>query len=114
MRSFFYTNNEVYLNLITPLNDFALKDTKSTKEAVGFNKYNVFTTSLLKKKPEASAELYKHLEYTDYCSKFTVFVSINLVGFFYLLSIFNSNAKLSFYVFFYNVFLYLFYIVSFR
>lgn len=81
LRTLFYRNNQIFLNLITPLGNFRVKDQKTTKEAVGFNDHSVFTLAqAAKKKVDGGAELYKQLEYIDYCSKFTVNVRLSRVS----------------------------------
>lgn len=76
LRTLLYRNNQIFLNLVTPLGNFRVKDPKTTKETVGFNNYNVFTLAqAAKKKADGGAELHKQLEFIDYCSKFTVNVS---------------------------------------
>lgn len=73
LRTLFYRDNQIFLNLITPLGNFRVKDPKTTKETVGFNSHNVFTLAqAAKKKVDGGAELHKQLEYVDYCSRFTV------------------------------------------
>lgn len=76
MRTLFYRNDQIFLNLVTPLGNFRVKDPKTTKETVGFNNHDVFTLGqAAKKKVDGGAELHKQLEYVDYCSRFTVTVS---------------------------------------
>lgn len=72
MRTVLFRNNQISLNLFTPLESFSVKDIKKTKDVVGFNDENVFTVSQAKKKPEGAAELYKDLLYDDYCADFTI------------------------------------------
>lgn len=73
LRTLFYRNNQIFLNLVTPLGNFRVKDQKTTKETVGFNAHSVFTLAqAAKKKVDGGAELHKQLEYVDYCSRFTV------------------------------------------
>lgn len=72
LRTLLYKHDLIKLNLITPFDDLTVKDTKKTKDVVGFNNNNVFTISQAKKKPEGSSELYKDLQYHDYCVDFTV------------------------------------------
>lgn len=85
LRTYLYRNNLIKLNLITPFEEFNLKDTKKTKDVVGFNDENVFTLSQGKKKPEGASDLYKDLQYDDFCVDFTlknggnVFISDNFV-----------------------------------
>lgn len=78
LRTLFYRNNQIFLNLVTPLGNFRVKDPKTTKETVGYNSHNVFTLAQAGKKKTdgAGAELHKQLEYVDYCSRFTVNVSV--------------------------------------
>lgn len=59
------------MNLISPLKDLKVKDDKNTKDLMGFNDHHVFTISQGKKKG-VSAELYKDLEYNDFCVDFTI------------------------------------------
>ncbi|KAJ8950746.1 hypothetical protein NQ318_011239 [Aromia moschata] len=86
LRSLMYRNNQISLNLITPFEGLSLKDSKKTKDVVGFNDERVFTISQARKKPEGAAELYKDLQYDDYCVDFTiknrgnVFVTDNFVS----------------------------------
>lgn len=76
LRTLLYRNNQIFLNLVTPLGNFRVKDPKTTKETVGFNSHSVFTLAqAAKKKADGNADLHKQLEYVDYCSKFTVNVS---------------------------------------
>lgn len=78
-RTLLYRNNQIFLNLVTPLGNFRVKDPKTTKETVGFNSHNVFALgAAAKKKADAGAELHKDLEYVDFCSRFTVNVSFPL------------------------------------
>ncbi|KAJ8916580.1 hypothetical protein NQ315_000224 [Exocentrus adspersus] len=72
LRTILYKNNLVSLNLFTPLQGFSLKDAKKSKDVIGFNEEHVFTVSQAKKKPEGTAELYKELQYDDYCVDFTI------------------------------------------
>ncbi|KAJ8984123.1 hypothetical protein NQ317_017333 [Molorchus minor] len=76
----------VTLNLITPFEELNVKDPKKTKDVIGFNDEKVFTFTQGKKKPDGTAELYKELQYEDYCVDFTiknrgnVFVADNFVS----------------------------------
>ncbi|CAH0549657.1 unnamed protein product [Brassicogethes aeneus] len=72
LRTLFFRNNQIHLNLITPFDSLTVKDAKKSKDVVGFNKHNVFTMSQGKKKPEGSSELHKDLEYNDFCVDFTI------------------------------------------
>nr|CAI5824604.1 unnamed protein product [Callosobruchus analis] len=70
LRALLYKDNKISLNLVTPFHGLNVKDVKKTKDVIGFNNDHVFTIS--NKKPEGTAELYKDLEYSDYCADFTV------------------------------------------
>lgn len=72
LRTILFKNNQISLNLITPLEELSLKDNKKAKDVIGFNDNQVFTISEAKKKPEGSAELYKDLDYDDFCVDFTI------------------------------------------
>uniref|UniRef100_V5GSP6 Apolipophorin n=1 Tax=Anoplophora glabripennis TaxID=217634 RepID=V5GSP6_ANOGL len=72
LRTLLFRNSQISLNLFTPLEGFSVKDVKKSKDVVGFNDENVFTVSQAKKKPEGTAELYKDLQYDDYCADFTI------------------------------------------
>lgn len=73
------SDDQFSVDLVTPLKDYKLKDTKQSKDIVGFNDETVFTMSQAKKKPEGNSELLKQLEYNDFCSTFTVKVSKTVV-----------------------------------
>ncbi|XP_028142993.1 apolipophorins isoform X2 [Diabrotica virgifera virgifera] len=72
LRTLLFKNNQISLQLITPFEGLQVKDVKKTKDVIGFNDEHVFTFSQSKKKPEGTAELYKELQYDDYCVDFTV------------------------------------------
>jgi len=71
-----FKNTQISLTLFTPFEGQLLKDSKKTKDIVGFNNQNVFTLSQGKKNPKGSADLYKDLSYDDYCVDFTNRVSL--------------------------------------
>ncbi|CAG9832524.1 unnamed protein product [Diabrotica balteata] len=71
LRTLLFKNNQYSLQLITPFDGLQVKDAKKTKDVIGFNDEHVFTFSQ-PKKPEGTAELYKELQYDDYCVDFTV------------------------------------------
>ncbi|CAH1965494.1 unnamed protein product [Acanthoscelides obtectus] len=70
LRALLYKDNKISLNLVTPFQGLNVKDVKKTKDVIGFNNDHVFTMS--NKKPEGTAELYKDLEYSDFCADFTI------------------------------------------
>ncbi|CAG9854324.1 unnamed protein product [Phyllotreta striolata] len=87
LRTLLFKNNLISLTLVTPVENFGVKDPAKTKEIIGFNDEQVYTASHGKtKKAESSAELYKELFYNDYCIDFTlksrgnVFVSNNFLA----------------------------------
>lgn len=54
------------------MEELSLRDGKKTKDVIGFNDNHVFTISEANKKPDGSAELYKDLDYDDFCVDFTI------------------------------------------
>ncbi|XP_056636733.1 apolipophorins [Diorhabda sublineata] len=72
LRTLLFKNNQISIHLFTPFENFHVKDQKKTSDVIGFNSEHVFTFSQGKKKPDGSSELYKDLQYDDYCVDFTV------------------------------------------
>ncbi|CAG9820471.1 unnamed protein product, partial [Phaedon cochleariae] len=71
LRTLLFKNNQISLQLITPFETLKLKEAKAT-DVIGFNDRSVFTAAASKKKLEGSSELYKDLDYNDYCVDFTI------------------------------------------
>ncbi|XP_066261681.1 apolipophorins isoform X2 [Euwallacea similis] len=67
-----FTNRQISLNLFTALPSLTMKDSKKTKDVIGFNSQNVFTLSQAKKHPRGSSDLHRDLSYDDYCVDFTL------------------------------------------
>lgn len=70
-----FKSKEIALTLITPVDNLSVKDSKTTKNVIGFGKENVYTFADAKKKPEGSSDLKKDVQYDDYCIDFTLKVS---------------------------------------
>ncbi|XP_066149050.1 apolipophorins isoform X2 [Euwallacea fornicatus] len=67
-----FTNRQIALNLFTALPSLSMKDSKKTKDVIGFNTQNVFALSQAKKHPKGSTEMHRDLSYDDYCVDFTL------------------------------------------
>ncbi|KAB0791517.1 hypothetical protein PPYR_03317 [Photinus pyralis] len=67
LKGLFNIDEQVSFNLITPIDKFSVGDPKFTKNVIGFNSDNVFSTTDSKKKLEGSSDKHSELDYSDDC-----------------------------------------------
>ncbi|KAK5647146.1 hypothetical protein RI129_002038 [Pyrocoelia pectoralis] len=67
LKSLLNVDEQISLNLITPIDKFSVGDSRYTKNVIGFNSENVFSTTDSKKKLEGSSDKYSELDYDNYC-----------------------------------------------
>jgi hypothetical protein len=72
LRALLFAGKDVHINMVTPFEEFKVKDAKVTKTVVGFDDKHVITFGDAKKKSAGSTELHKDLEYNDFCTDFLV------------------------------------------